>query len=320
MKLTNRCLLVLLWTGCAAPATETPTGPTAPPVVTEDDPPSEYIYEEESPPEPTASLAEISDALQDAIDTTLWVNAAPVSAAYNAAMATSSQQCPYFYTTPDGTYWYDSCTAPSGASFDGYVFAYEAQGVLDPYSGMILDYWYAFGGATVSVPGGDRLELGGLALVQEGTINDGVDINVYVSQLQGSFAWDGAEAAGTWLETDIDPDLTLYITDIPLLNSASTFVDGGFGGLDGWAIAFDENIIFDEVLGSSCDREISGTLGIRSPDGHWYDVRFDGPVDETDMVPQSECDGCGTAYFQGEEIGEVCTDFRPLLTWGAKPW
>ncbi|MBX2796395.1 MAG: hypothetical protein KTR31_01960 [Myxococcales bacterium] len=316
-----RCMSVLALTwGCSGESTSSLTEPTNPDVV-EPEPPSVYIYEEEAPPQPEAALADVNVALQSALDATLSINAAPVLAAYDEVMAASSATCPYFYNTQDGTYWLDSCVAPSGAQFDGYVSAFTIEDQLDPESGALFSLSYAFGGATVVDDLGNMLEIGGAAGLQTQFLEFGeIDVYIYTTQLQGAFSWDGASAAGTWLETDIAPDLTVQITDA-IDFGFSTGVTGGFGGLDGWAVAYDNNTIFSATFGSSCPEELSGTVGVRSPDGHWYDVRFDGPVSEkSPPVPAADCDGCGTVYFQGVEMGQSCVDFSGLTTWEDSPW
>lgn len=313
----------LLWLiACGGDPAAEPTGTAPGTTVTPEDPPSPYIYDEQTVPEATVALSEVEAALQAALDLVMTVNAKPVEAAYTSAMTGATGACPYVYTTPDGSYWYDSCTAITGTEFDGYVFAYGADGVFDPYSGMTVDYWYAFGGATVVDGQGHTLEVGGGATVYKAYGNyAGLDLVSWYSQLQGTFAWDGPEAADTWMDAGIDPDLVISSTSVPSLGLSGVGLYGGFGGfLDGWAVAFDENVVGSPLLGMPCGEELSGTIGVRAPDGSWVDVRFDGAAEATDDFEPSECDGCGRAYFQGEEIGQVCVDVDTLLAMGVQPW
>jgi hypothetical protein len=150
MRRNNLAGLALLLWACAGP--EGSGDDSQPPA--EEPPPSTYIFEAGEPDAPTATLADLQSALQEALDLTLTIHAQPVQAAYTQAMAGSTPACPYVYVTPDGSYWYDTCTASDGTEFDGYVFAYEVEGLYDPYSGLVYDYWYAFGGATVQDPDG----------------------------------------------------------------------------------------------------------------------------------------------------------------------
>jgi hypothetical protein len=308
-----------LW-ACTGPED---AGESSPPTTQlEAPPPSTYIFEAGDPPAPTATLADIQGALQEALDLTLTIHAQPVQAAYTQAMTGSTSACPYVYITPDGSYWYDTCTASDGTEFDGYVFAYEVQGLYDPYSGMTYDYWYAFGGATVQDPDGHTLELAGgaVTLTARGSYG-GTEMIVYQTDVGGTFRWDGVEADGTWLESGIEPDLVAYTTAFPSLEQSTTTVYGGFGGFgDGWAVAFDENVIGGELLGLPCQQEVSGTLGIRAPDGSWYDIRFHGSDGTDEAYDTAQCDGCGEVFYQGEPVGEVCVDASTLLTMGVQPW
>lgn len=314
----KNALIVSLLAGCAGTPQDGDPGDPA----TVPEPPSDYIFEEGDLPEPTSSLEDIAEALQVALDLTMTVHAAPVQQAYDAAMAGSTVACPYVYATPDGSYWYDSCTASDGSEFDGYVFAYEAQGIYDVYSGLMLDYWYAFGGATVESSDGYRLELAGGAVSIKGYgSQSGTEFVVYQTDVGGTFAWEGPEADGTWLAAGVEPDLVVNITAVPLVNQSSIFLQGGFGGFnDGWAIAFDDNAIGGELLGLPCAEEVSGTLGVRATDGTWYDIQFQGS-DGTDVdYDGAACDGCGDVFYQGEPMGEICIDFSTLVEMGVAPW
>jgi hypothetical protein len=300
----------LVIAGCAAP--EQAIEPAA------DPPPSAYVFEESALPEPTATLAEVESALQEGLDRTMSVSAAPVQAAYEAAMAGSTAACPYVYATPDGTYWYDSCMADDGSEFDGYVFAYGIDGLWDPNYEMVIDYWYAFGGATVTDAGGRVFELAGTALAYHGS-GDGLEF--HYSEVGGTFEWDGPEADGTWLRDELDPDLITSaqsLTDVP---GSYVLLYGGFGGFaGGWAVAYDENLSFSESLGGRCDAELSGTVGVRAPDGSWYDVQFQGWDGVDPLYDGAGCDGCGEAYYQGEALGSVCVDLSTLQAMGVDPW
>ncbi|MEZ4236911.1 MAG: hypothetical protein R3F59_12310 [Myxococcota bacterium] len=307
-------LLLLTLAACDGSGPADPIqGDPADPI--DDPPPSTYIFDEDAPPEPTASLAQLSTALQEALDLTLHIRADPVQAAYETAMSGSTGACPYVYSTPDGAYWYDSCTANDGTQFEGYVFAYGDTDLFDPGSGFTFDYWYAFGGATIDVPSGDQLELAGRAVWQVGVNdNDGVPIVLSYTDVGGTFHWDGAEADDTWMRLGIDPDLTTQVTAVPSYALATVYLGGGFGGFaDGWAVGFDENVIGDEAMGLPCAAELSGTLGLRAPDGTWYDVQFDGSDGTDPDFDPAACDGCGHAYYQGEPMGEVCADFSTLM-------
>jgi hypothetical protein len=292
----------------------TDTGETSP---TEPDEPAPYIVPDVGGTVADVDLAEVATVLQDTLASALTVTAIPVQTAYNAAMTGEDSRCPYYYATADGTYWYDACTSDAGTEFNGYAFAYSVQAAPDPYApGGLMDYWQVFGAATVLDNAGGLMELGGVAYVSH---TYGAGYETHTSVVQGTFQWDGPEAAGTWMDSDVDPDFAMYSYTVDNLQGALMFVDGGLGGLPGgWAVAFDENQILSASLGSSCGTEISGSIGVRTPEGVWVDVLFDG--DTENPVPAAACDGCGEAYVQGTHVGQVCTDATVLLDWQGAPW
>lgn len=302
-----------------ASAASVPSAPTAPSASSPVDEPAPYVVDETTAPVLTVDLGEAEAVLQQALDSALQLNALPVQASYDAAMAHQSAACPYYYTTPDGTYWFDTCETEGGADYNGYVFAQGESGLVDPYSGATYDYWSAFGAATVVDPTGQLFEMGGQAYH---TTAWSPGVTQWTSVVQGTFGWQGAEAVGSWLEEGLDPDFVIlaYLAEVGPTEGRLAYLDGGYGGIgDGWAVAFDANQVSTVVLGSTCPEELSGTVGIRSPDGQWVDVVFDGPVDG-EVVPPEVCDGCGAAFVLGEPVGTVCVDPSALVAWEASPW
>ena len=99
-------------------------------------------------------------------------------------------------------------------------------------------------------------------------------------------------------------------------------VDGGLSGLGGDldTVVFDAVTIFDESLGSTCPTEPGGVVSVRDVSGDWYDVVFDGPTEYGDESDPDLCDGCGAAYYRGEYLGQVCSDFTGMLDWEGTPW
>lgn len=287
----------------------------------EPSPPSPYVVDVPGAVGETPALADVERALQQGLDAALDLDPGPVHAAYAAAMAGRDGSCPYEYVTPDGNYWFDSCDAGSGASYDGYVFAYEAAGLPDAYTpGFLVDYWAAFGGAVVTDAAGHTLEVSGSVTDYHSYgDSDGVRVDTWYRDLSGTFRWDGPEARGTWLEGDYDPDLFTYVSVLPELGLASVYLEGGYSGLPGgWAVGFDENQLGHEGIGFPCEREATGTMSVRSPEGTWVDVRFDGAFTAAELEPGA-CDGCGTAYAGGVELGEVCVSLDGILTKAVTP-
>ena len=79
-------------------------------------------------------------------------------------------------------------------------------------------------------------------------------------------------------------------------------------------------MIYSNELGSECDLEPYGTISVRDNDGNWVDVVFDGPAYWGAWAFQPHCDGCGMAYFRGEEVGPTCIDFSSWLEWENLSW
>lgn len=309
-----RWVPLILLAACAGSEPERKKSPAEQPKL-----PSPYVADEDTVPAPTADLSEIEAALQAGIDAAPRVTPAAVRLAYDAAMTTSDPYCPYFFSGPDGDYWFDECTSEVGSAFAGYAFGLDQQGVYDPVSGGTVDTWYVAGAATVETSGSELLVIGGTAY--EVRFTDGVSTS-WQSVVQGTFTWDGVEADGTWLATDYDPDLVRTFVLYELTNGHAASFDGGIGrlGPDGqWSIAFDNAVSVGTFLGSPCADEPSGTLSVRAEDGSWYDIRFHGPDGET-FETSGACDGCGDVFYKGEPAGEACADFSTWLGWGAAPW
>jgi hypothetical protein len=300
---------VPMWLSFLACQADAPPAPA-------DDAPSPWIVPEASEPTPTATLDDITAAVQAAIDRARTVHGTPVEASYNAAMIGASGTCPAEYSSDYGAFWYDQCTSDLGTEFNGYVFAYDAVDQFDPYSGLNLTYWTLYGAATVVDPQGLVLDLSGSAQWVIGTADDLV---VWSDFVAGAFGWEGTEASGTWLDQGLDPDLYSYALLVPSVGARYIFLDGGIGeGTE--AASFSALEFGDALIGASCTAEPAGAVAVRMSDGSWYDVLFDGSFDSTLPTDPADCDGCGRAFYEGERMGDVCIDPSPLLAWTEAPW
>jgi hypothetical protein len=152
---------------------------------------------------------------------------------------------------------------------------------------------------------------------------------IWQSVIQGSYAYDGPETAGTWMSEGISPNLTLQVLEIPeeagLGATGRIFTAlGGVSGLQGIAgtVVFDEFQVWPAAFGNSCPQEPHGNISVRDDDGLWYDVIFDGVEAWTEeSIDESLCDGCGGIYFRGKNIGSSCIDVSELAgTVGVDPW
>ncbi|MCP4809257.1 MAG: hypothetical protein GY913_12365 [Proteobacteria bacterium] len=292
--------------------------------------PSEYIYEESEPPVPTLSAEDVGLAVEEALAVALAIDVQPLLDGYDAVLESEEEGCPDYYESEGNTYWYDYCTTEDGAYFSGYGFGYVYEDYLvDGYS---YNGQQVYAIAELYNPDGSTWEGGGSlgkleALYVE---EDNVPHTIGQMVMNGAFAYDGPEASGTWLETDLVPDLTVLTYNVPENEVYPTYlgnvliVQGGITGLGGTAdtVVLDVSAS-DAALGNACAEELSGTVSVRDNDGLWYDVTFHGvEAFSGDPVDAEDCDGCGDIWFRGEFVGEACLpDATGLLGWeGAVPW
>lgn len=286
-----------------------------------DDPvePSPYILDEEREGGTEVDLGAVSAELQGTLDTLWTLNAQPVLDAYADVAASQTAVCPRTYAMDGNVYWFDQCTTDDGTSFSGYGFyyTYEAYPLGDNWFG---DYALINGAARVETPRNTALDLAGSASIISAA-HAAQPANLYRSEVRGSFGWDGAGAAGTWLDSDLTPDLSLQMYERTDVGGSMIQVDGGVSGMDGeaTAIVFDGVTVIQATLGGTCEQEAYGTISLRTADGTWVDLVFDGPSPETFQSDPAECDGKGRAYFRGDDLGEVTADFSVLIPDGA-PW
>lgn len=281
--------------------------------------PAPYLVEEEAPPAPVLDEIQLEDALRDALEVAVSLNASPVLAGYGVAMEAAEPGCPDYYTTDGNTYWFDQCSTAEGARFDGYGFhvVYDA---YDGGDGNIYDGEAFYGVAQVTDVSGRTFTAGGSVYSLVG-VNEGT--TTWQSVVQGSFSWDGPEAEGTWLDGELQPDLTMYAVGANANEQGRAIaLDGGIGGFTGdvSAVVFDSLLLYTAAWGSTCATEPGGMVSIRDSEGGWTDVLFDGPAEWGATSDPSQCDGCGTAWYRGEPIGSVCVDMTTLLRWDGAPW
>jgi len=277
------------------------------------------------------------DAFEDTVNAAfrdvMTISGAPPILGYWAMMAEADEEeviggCPQYYEYGGSSYWAGSCTAVSGAGFDGYVFAevYENAEVLGPGSAMS---GFSINGQAILTDGdGSRLDLSGYTYDAAGTINSG-DTPAWMTAVYGAFSWNDEVVAETWLGGPLQPTLDATAFQYTLDGDGNTAqivnLTGGLGGLDAsWSTAYLEGIyMVNEVPGFwECGLEPTGIISARSSDHHWYQLVFDVEEQESGVftTPPGLCDGCGTVYRAGVEVGEACVDVSPLIDWEDQPW
>ncbi|MFT5681611.1 MAG: hypothetical protein ACI8RZ_002517 [Myxococcota bacterium] len=302
-------ILTALLLGCGEePAEQNTEEETSPPQSTEEAP---YLADPDASDSPDFSSDDVGAAVEEALVVITQIDVVPIVSVYDTLLTQTDDTCP-LWSDYDGTpLWYDSCVADTGVQFDGYGLASPWAGT-DDGSGNIWWGTQLYSIATITDADGQVFTSGGSATSLVGTTADGAELTY--NAIEGGFSWDGPEAEGTWLDWGIDPTLVWYSARDPTsggqvitLSGAITLDEGPIA-----AVVLDSIYLTDEILGSSCGQEPSGTISLLDSEGRWYDLIFDGPTDAAPEVPEEACDGCATAWYRGTSLGEACVDFSVL--------
>ena len=306
-------ILTALLLACGDKPTSEPTDTAQ---TTEDAP---YLADPDTSDPPEFNSSDVAAAVEEALILIRQVNASPLIDVYNELMTHTDSSCP-LWSEYDGTpLWYDTCTADSGVSFEGYGLALDWNGDDDGNGNL----WWGtqlYSIATITDADGQTFSSGGGAGSLAGTNPDGTEL--YYTYIEGGFEWDGPESTGTWLDWGISPTLVWHAVRDPSTDGKAITLSGSVTVDDGpiAAVVMDNLYLVDEILGSSCGQEPSGTISVLDADGQWYDLIFDGPTEANPEVPEDVCDGCATAWYHGTSLGEACIDFSALTDWQDNPW
>ncbi len=303
--------MIGLWMGLGCPA-------DAPPEAPGDDivEPLPWTF---SAPErgEEVDLVAIASALDQGVLDAMAIDARQVVDAYVDRLATSADVgCPQ--VTADGlgnTYWLSGCTTDDGTSFGGFLF--QSNGGTDGGFSFVGDALN--GNARITSGDGSTIDIQGSVGFLQGETLDG-SADVVFSEVSGGFALDPAPPG--WLASG-PQSVEIAIVGIALRAIAGTIVQvtGSVvtAGDDGTvAVLFDETAMASGPL-SACDEEPGGIVEVRDPAGRWIEIAFDGPVLDVSPGDATACDGCGLATLDGAELGTVCADFTPWLSWEALP-
>lgn len=306
--------MLLFAFACASSAP--PAGDSAAPPVA--DPP--YIYEEDDPPVASLTVQELAGLVTEGVGAVWDYSASPLFSAYEAGMDRASSGCPNYYDYDGSAYWYDTCTADDGTQFSGYSF-FQLYAGYDVGDGTTYDGASLSGVGSIQTPDGEGVEFGGSAYQIRVTSKLPPDDPSFYSGfylvIQGGFSASGPTAADTWLEEDAGPDLTVSTYYAPAYEGRAVTLSGSLGGLGNGeeAVVFDTVYLMSENVVPDCPGEPGGVVSVRDASGSWYDIVYDGPATYDAEVDPERCDGCGEAYFRGEDLGAVCdVDFSGLLT------
>lgn len=269
-------------------------------------------------------LVAVGEALDQAVREVLTYDARHVVDAYLDQLdASTDPNCPE--VTVDGAgnrYWLAGCAADDGSIYSGFLFHYPQSEVPNGdvlFSGDTLD-----GNARIIDGLGRAIDIQGSVGFLTGTAVDGSS-DLVVSSIAGGFGLDDAPEG--WLATGpqsvqvVLVGLTLRSVVGSLVQVAGSVVtlrEAGDRSDGAYAVTFDDNVMATGAL-SACNSEPGGTISVRDAEGRWLDITFDGPVLDQSAGDPTACDGCGRAVLDGVEIGEVCADFFPWLSWEALP-
>lgn len=285
--------------------------------------PSPYVVEDDETDGAEAlPLEAVSTGVTSALTAALSLDPRVLFRAHADVMRAGDAACPAvlddYYTTYGYYYWYATCASDAGTSFDGYGYYYDTtERDYGSYYAHEADYWYGL--ADIRTGDGQRFEMTGSASYYD---YDYPGAYTYYSwSMLGDFVWTGPDYANTWLGQDLSTQLSGWAYRY-LSGATAMSLDGSIGGLEG---AFDaanlrQVVMISTSAGSNCESEPGGTISVRTSDGEWYDISFDGPKYWGATTFPPDCDGCGRVSHRGVEIGEVCPDLSSLLGWAERPW
>ena len=255
-------LIVLAW-GCGAPANkQAPTQDTLP-----------LPTFAATALEPSWSAEEVGTALTRALSTP--INPDAIHDAYFGLMERGDAVCPGNPTQLTDAVLY-GCDAESGVHYAGIT-----EWIDEPMDGPVPvqvrvlagDFW-------IDAPEGVSLEGGGHCVAVEGE-------GVRVSEVAGSWTWGGGDP---WLADGFSGQLTIEA------------IDGAYVLVDGAAHTSGTYWSASALrLAESCGSGPTGALGLRDPNGAWYQLTFE------------NCDPGGVLTFADTTIGTACVDFAPFL-------
>jgi hypothetical protein len=262
-------------------------------------------------------LETMESAVNDAFGQLLKRHASPIVASYQDVIDYSDSYCPQAYDIDGNSFWYGNCTSTQGMSYDGYLF-YNTYTDWDLFlDGGSWEVITLSAASDMIYPSNDSIHWGGNATIAHGTNPDGYP--VFFSSIQGSFL--DETSSEEWLNIGSIDSITLFgvYFDFGTSQSNGMYVNGSTsinGGSGITAIEYNELLVYS-FPGFPCDKEFIGTLALRDEQGRWIDIEFD---IEEDWTMSGSCDGCGTALYNNEEIGEFCVDANLLLDWDGSPW
>jgi len=277
-----------------------------------------YITDDDTTEIPDLNPSYFSGVIDEAIAAVMSLRTSPISQGYIAATAGGDTDCPTLAENNGVAYWIDTCVSDDGTRFDGV-------GTITTFEDFTNEGGYTYTGmqmyavATVTDPEGHTFQGTGSAADLRGTGPYGEWIQFV--QIEGDFSWDGPEAAGTWLESDLSADIAMMASTDPT-GWRNLGLDGVVQGLYAAdAVIFHDLQVLSGLPDDSCTPEPTGAISVRDLDGNWIDLEFHGPEEGQWPPDEAACDGCAQAWYLGLDMGQVCPKFNLLRNWeGPHPW
>jgi hypothetical protein len=299
-----------------------------PPVESDDDgDPSPYVVDDtDEITQPALTAAEVSDAVEAAIDALLMIDPNHLANAYEDIWALRDDgDCPYYYPEYLELYnlyiWSDSCTSAAGAGFEGYGYYSAYHDYVGSYYTYDRSFYVYAQPVEMTAQDGQKLVGSGTAYMYD------IDYWAYgyratATQLQGAWRWEGARYADSWLGAGVSIDISLYTTQYDNGGATHTSVTGSLADISDTitAVNFDAVYLMNAAAYTACDLEPGGSIRVRDEEGSWYSVTFDGPAYSGAPSFPATCDGCADVWWRGEHIGEACPDTSALVRWEDRPW
>jgi len=286
--------------------------------------PAPYDPELETPPsEASFGPEQIALAIPAAVELATSVRPELVLTAFEELWVHADDTCPAadVVVSEDGKntdyFWINSCLSEDGTFFSGVMLGSVFEQVLDDGT---LDQGFTLnsGGSSfiIYTPEGEFLQVAAYMEVHTYTYEGGMAWGNYFT---GNVLTDPARAGDDpLLNSEIEG--TVYTSFSDYLGDRSAYVGGNFTGPLGDAIS---GVMLDEIViaDQSCALEVYGGAHVRDVAGAWHDADFGSSYDDPD--PEGACEACGTLAFDGEMIGEFCsneTAMKSFIGWETAPW
>lgn len=281
-----------------------------------------YLADVEDRPLPALDGPSVSATIEDLLPALLQMHAGEIQDVYEELLTGASPGCPTWNTSPEGLpYWFDSCTSDGGSSFDGY--AYDVDVVDRPDGDVVWSGWQFYGLTTIETPDGRRFESTGAAGLLTGTQADGAQVSY--SYMDEGFRYTGDAHGAAWLSTEGSPQVAAYAVHQPSTGGRLVALEARVALTEGdfQAAVFEDIQLGDSEIGAPCTREPAGLVSLRTLEGTWLTLYFEGPPVERwgdGIEDPDSCDGCASVWTSGTRLGEVCVDTSSLLAWEGSPW